>query len=69
LRADIAARVKYVDVTSIDDITLRLTNGPKVLWGSADQSAAKADVLAVFLGQAKHYRQIDVRTPGKPSTE
>ncbi|MFL6024505.1 MAG: cell division protein FtsQ/DivIB [Marmoricola sp.] len=70
LRADIAARVRYVDVASIDKITLRLKNGPQVLWGSAEDSAEKADVLAVFLGTGslKNISRIDVSVPGKPTT-
>ncbi|RNL79721.1 cell division protein FtsQ/DivIB [Nocardioides marmorisolisilvae] len=69
LRSDIASRVRYVDVASIDKITLSLRNGPQVLWGSADDSEEKADVLAVFLnGGSKKYTRIDVSVPGKPTT-
>jgi len=72
LRADIAAKVRYVDVESIDKITLRLTNGPRVLWGSADDSEEKARVLAVLLKQqvpgAAKVSQIDVSVPGRPTT-
>ena len=70
LRADIASRVRYVDVASIDKITLSLRNGPQVLWGSADDSQEKAEVLAVFLhgGSSKKYTRIDVSVPGKPTT-
>ncbi|MFL6172160.1 MAG: cell division protein FtsQ/DivIB [Marmoricola sp.] len=70
LRADIAAKVRFVDVASIDKITLSLRNGPQVLWGSADDSEQKAQVLAVFLNGAsqKKYTRIDVSVPGKPTT-
>lgn len=68
LRADIAAKVRYVDVASIDEITLRLSHGPKVQWGSAEDSEEKAQVLAVFLRQSPHVSEIDVSVPGKPLT-
>jgi len=69
LRSGLASKVRYVDVTSIDDITLSLAHGPTVLWGSADDSALKAEVLDTLLGRAKNVTQIDVRTPAKPSTK
>jgi cell division protein FtsQ len=68
LRSDIAAKVRYIDVTSLDKITLRLTHGPRVLWGSADDSAEKAQVLAVFLKRTPKVTEIDVSVPGKPIT-
>jgi cell division protein FtsQ len=70
LRADIAAKVRYVDVASIDEITLQLTSGTQVEWGSADDSEDKAQVLAVFLRQARQQKfdRIDVSVPGKPTT-
>lgn len=67
LRDDIAAQVRYVDVKSIDKIELSLGDGRKVLWGSAEQSSAKAEVLAVLL-QQKKVREIDVSVPGRPTT-
>ncbi|RNL64998.1 FtsQ-type POTRA domain-containing protein [Nocardioides marmoriginsengisoli] len=75
LRSDIAASVEDVDVASIDKISLRLTGGITVVWGSADSSAAKAEVLAVLLRTAKKDRgpnggisEIDVSVPGRPTT-
>ncbi len=66
LRPDIAARVAYIDVKTIDAITLKMTNGITVLWGSADSSGQKAEVLAVLLRQKVH--AIDVSVPGRPTT-
>lgn len=64
LPGDIAAMVDYVEVGSVDTITLRLRDGRGVLWGSAEQSSSKADVLAVLLDQeASSY---DVSVPGQP---
>jgi cell division protein FtsQ len=65
LPAPIAARVNYVQVDTVDTIALRLRDGRIVRWGSADDSAAKAKVLAVLLGQkASMY---DVTVPGRPT--
>jgi cell division protein FtsQ len=66
LRPDIAARVAFIDVQTIDAITLRMKNGVTVLWGSADSSEQKAEVLAVLLKQRVH--DIDVSVPGRPTT-
>jgi len=58
-------RVRVIDVGSIDAISFRLTGGARVTWGSADESAAKARVLAVLLQQrASAY---DVTAPGRPT--
>ena len=57
LPARSAAKVDYVEVRTVDTISLRLRNGRTVRWGSADESAAKARVLAVLLEQ----KAVDVR--------
>lgn len=65
LPSDLAAQVDYVEVRTVDTISLRLRNGRTVRWGSADDSAAKARVLAVLLDQkASSY---DVSVPGQPT--
>jgi cell division protein FtsQ len=64
LPAEIAAKVEYVSVNTVDTISLRLRSGQTVRWGSADDSARKAEVLDVLLGQkASLY---DVSVPGQP---
>jgi cell division protein FtsQ len=64
LPAPIAARVAHVQVDTVDTIALRLRDGRTVRWGSAAESAAKAEVLTVLLRQkAPLY---DVTVPGKP---
>ncbi len=64
LPGDLSARVRYVEVRTVDTISLRLRNGRTVLWGSADDSAEKARVLAVLLPRkASLY---DVSVPGQP---
>jgi cell division protein FtsQ len=64
LPASIAARVDYVEVATVDTISLRLRSGRIVRWGSAAGSAAKARVLAVLLHQKA--RLYDVSVPGQP---
>jgi cell division protein FtsQ len=66
LRPDIAAKVDRVDVASVDRIRLLLTGGRTVMWGSSEDSAQKAAVLAVLLGQKAD--EIDVSVPGRPTT-
>ncbi|MGZ4436192.1 MAG: cell division protein FtsQ/DivIB [Nocardioides sp.] len=64
LPADLAARVSYVEVRTLDTISLRLRDGRDVLWGSADGSEEKARVLAVLLHQRATF--YDVSVPGQP---
>ena len=64
LPSSIAAKVDYVEVRTVDTISLRLRSGKPVRWGTADDSAAKARVLAVLLGQKAS--SIDVSVPGQP---
>lgn len=70
LRADIAAKVRHVDVQTIDQIVLRLKDGRRVMWGSADDAAQKAEVLEALLRQpaTRKVSEIDVRVPGRPTT-
>jgi cell division protein FtsQ len=62
----IAGRVDAVDVESVDEIQLVLASGRRVIWGSAEDSDQKAEVLAVLLKQPGN--QIDVTVPGRPTT-
>jgi cell division protein FtsQ len=66
LRSDIAAKVERVDVETVDRIRLHLADGRTVMWGSAEDSAQKAAVLAVLLRQEA--REFDVSVPGRPTT-
>ena len=65
-----AVRVQVTDVaaTGPDDVTLTLTTGTSVLWGSAADAARKAQVLAAVLDQVAAgtldpAAQIDVSSP------
>jgi cell division protein FtsQ len=64
---DLQARVDHVEVHTVDEIALDLRDGRTVEWGSAEQSAEKATVLAALLDarKAQHY---DVSVPGQPTT-
>jgi cell division protein FtsQ len=60
----LAARVDYVEVQTVDKISLQLRNGKTVLWGSADDSVDKARVLEALLRHKASY--YDVTVPGDP---
>lgn len=63
----IAGRVDHVSVATIDQITLALRDGRTVTWGSAEESEAKAEVLAGLLAEVEA-REYDVSVPGQPRT-
>lgn len=67
LRDDVAAHVESLDVQSVDRIMLDLKDGRQVLWGSAEHSDQKAEVLAVLLDKTKA-KYLDVSVPGRPVT-
>ena len=61
---DLAGRVEFIEVRTVDTISLRLPGDRSVLWGSAEDSDNKARVLAMLLKQpAVLY---DVSVPGQP---
>ncbi len=66
LPASIARRVDTIEVDSVDRISLIFRNGRRVVWGSAEDSAQKAQVLAVLLSRPGQV--IDVTVPGRPTT-
>ena len=66
LPQQVARRVDVVQVSSVDEIELVLANGRRVLWGSAEDSDQKAEVLAVLMKRPGN--QIDVSVPGRPTT-
>jgi cell division protein FtsQ len=63
LPADVRAVVTDVSATTLDDVTLTLSSGLTVVWGSADQSAHKARVLASTMAVNPAAREIDVSSP------
>lgn len=66
LPAEIDRRVDHVEVATVDQISLVLRDGKTVVWGSAEESDAKAEVLTELLKQPA--RAYDVSVPGQPTT-
>jgi cell division protein FtsQ len=66
LPADLAAKVDHVEVETVDQISLVLGDGRTVVWGSADRSDEKAQVLAALLPH--RHQEYDVTVPGQPTT-
>jgi len=67
LPPEIAAKVDFAEVVTVDRITLQLRDGRQVVWGSAEQSDEKAAVLQAML---KHQAQVyDVSVPGQPTCQ
>ena len=62
---DLARKVDHVEVATVDQIQLVLRDGRTVVWGSADDSALKAEVLAGLL--TRPGSTYDVSVPGQPT--
>jgi cell division protein FtsQ len=62
----IARRVRSVAVPTLNAITLRLSGGVTIDWGSPGQAARKARVLAILM--RTHARSYDVSAPGSAAT-
>ncbi|WP_049574657.1 cell division protein FtsQ/DivIB [Streptomyces sp. SBT349] len=58
---------RMVRVTSYDSITLELSGDRVVRWGSAEDSAAKADALVAVMNAADGARHFDVSAPSAPA--
>ena len=63
---DLVTRVDHVEVATVDQISLVLRDGREVLWGSAQESELKAEVVDKLLAaqKAPYY---DVSVPGNPT--
>ncbi|MBN2176206.1 MAG: cell division protein FtsQ/DivIB [Demequinaceae bacterium] len=69
LPPELAVRVEAVRAETEDSVTLFLRNGPRIEWGSAEDSALKAEVVVVLLGSdAASSAVIDVSAPTLPVT-
>ena len=66
LPEDLAARVDHVEVATVDQITLVMRDQRQVLWGSAEQSELKAEVVDRLLA-AQEGSVYDVSVPGNPT--
>lgn len=70
LPVELRDRVEDVSADTEDTVTFTLRDGPRVEWGSAEDSPLKAEVLQVLLdsGQADGATVIDVSAPTLPIT-
>ena len=62
---DLSRRIDHVEVATVDQIALELRDGRRVVWGSAEESEAKAEVLGALLKQPG--ATYDVSVPGQPT--
>lgn len=67
LPADLLARLKRLKARSMDSIELVLWDGRQIIWGSADESARKAEVVHVLLNRPGQV--YDVSVPEQPTTK
>ncbi len=67
LPEDLSTRVDHVEVATVDQVTLVLRDGRVVLWGSAEQSELKAEVVDKLLLAAPKARTYDLSVPGNPT--
>lgn len=51
LPAELASKIDFVEVETIDTISLQMHDGRTIVWGSAEDSENKAKVIAVLLKQ------------------
>lgn len=66
LPVKLLGRVRQLTAPTMDSITLKLTDGRQVRWGSAEQNSAKIRVLMVLLRRPAH--SYDVSVPAQPTT-
>jgi cell division protein FtsQ len=66
LEPALLATVDHLEVATVDQITLVLRDGRIERWGSAEQSAEKAEVLSALL--SRRAEVYDVSVPGSPTT-
>lgn len=66
LPKDLASRIDHVEVATVDQITLVMRDQRRVMWGSAEQSELKAQVIDRLLA-AEQATVYDVSVPGNPT--
>jgi cell division protein FtsQ len=70
LPRSLGRQVRAVAAPTMDSIELRLRGGRTVVWGSAESSALKAEVLGVLLERRSNAASVyDVSVPGAPTVE
>ncbi|MFC9388348.1 cell division protein FtsQ/DivIB [Streptomyces venezuelae] len=68
LPAEIARDTRVVRITSYDSVTLELTRGRTVFWGSGEHGAVKARVLTALLKATPKAGHFDVSAPTAPAS-
>ncbi|MER6345536.1 cell division protein FtsQ/DivIB [Streptomyces sp. NPDC001595] len=68
LPKEVAHRTRVVKVRTYDDISLELSGGRTVAWGSGEKGAAKARTLTALLKAAPRARHFDVSVPTAPAS-
>jgi cell division protein FtsQ len=67
LRPEVVAQVGRIAAPSVASITLTLTDGRTVIWGTTDRTQEKAEKLAALLSQPG--RTYDVSSPDLPTVK
>jgi cell division protein FtsQ len=68
LPAALARDTRVVNVRSYDDISLELSGGRTVAWGSAEKGAAKARTITALMKASPAARHFDVSAPTAPAS-
>jgi len=66
--AAVAKDTRTVTVRSYDDISLKLSGGRTVSWGSSEKAAVKARTLTALMKAAPDARYFDVSVPTAPAS-
>jgi cell division protein FtsQ len=66
--AAVARDTRTVKVSSYDDISLELSDGRIIAWGSAENGAAKARTLTALMKASPDARHFDVSVPTAPAS-
>ncbi|GEC04040.1 cell division protein FtsQ [Streptomyces spinoverrucosus] len=66
--AAVAGQTRVVKVRSYDDISLELSGGRTVAWGSSEKGRAKARTLTALMKAAPGARHFDVSVPTAPAS-
>ncbi|MFE5398470.1 cell division protein FtsQ [Streptomyces sp. NPDC056568] len=64
----VARDARVVKVLSYDDISVELSGGRTVAWGSGEQGARKAGALTALMKAAPRARHFDVSVPTAPAS-
>ncbi|MFD8211739.1 cell division protein FtsQ/DivIB [Streptomyces sp. NPDC059695] len=68
LPAEIARDTRVVRITSYDSVTLELTRGRTVFWGSGEHGPVKARVLTALMKATPKAGHFDVSAPTAPAS-